>query len=296
MFTGLEKEKEEDRKRTSFTSNQKEGDHFWKRGHVQEEVEKWNHETLVTEQDAEEARRKKELLLARMREIDDQSQDYVFQSSPSEARRGTTDHTSPRPPEQRNRNASIFTDSEESRSLPAGSREGGRRRAGIDGGAVTGPIGRRALRNQISSDDLAFGGYAPSFGHSASRASPVFPPPPPKEDKDSALEAIGIFNLRGTDRETEKAVGKDKKSSLMQQLFGAQATPAGDSASPSNKMEVLNSPPATNGVRSREGLLSFSSGSSTPPASSINTVHVTDSRPAYRAITSFDDDIEELTL
>ncbi|XP_047430310.1 lebercilin isoform X2 [Mugil cephalus] len=289
----LGKEKEEDRKGTSFMLNQKEGKNFWKHGHVQDEVEKWNHETLATEQAAEEARRKKELLLAKMREIDGQSQGYVFQSSPSEASKGTADHTSPRPPEQRNRNAPVFTDSEEVGGLRAGSRESGRRRAGIEGGAVTGAIGRRALRTQISSDDLAFGGYAPSFGHSASRASPGFPPPPPKEDRDSALEAIGIFNLT----ETEKGFGKERKSSLMQQLFGAQATPAGDSESPSNKMEVLNSPPATNGVRSRrEGLLSFSSGSSTPPASSINTIHVADSRPAYRAIASFDDDIEELTL
>lgn len=309
MPTGWEKEKEEeDRKRTSSLLNQEEENNR-KRGHVQEEVERWNQEVLANKQAAEEARRKKEQLLAKMREIDchnQGAQDPMFaEFSPSESNKGAGDHSSPRLPDQRNHSSSIFnlTESEESASLRtgAGSGEGGRRRSGVEGGAVTTGMGRRALRPQNSGDDLAFGSYAPSFGNSASRGSSGFPPPPPIEDRDSALEAIGVFSLRGVETEKEKEVergaGKDRKSSLMQQLFGALPTPAGDSVSTSNKMEVLNSPPTTNGARSRrEGLLSFNSGSSTPPASSVNTIHVADSRPAIRAITSFDDDIEELTL
>ncbi|XP_070782485.1 lebercilin [Enoplosus armatus] len=304
---GWEKE-EEDRKRTSSLLDQEEENNR-KRGHVQEEVERWNQETLANRQAAEEARRKKEQLLAKMREIDRHNHgapDTMFaESSPSESNKGASDNSSPCPPEQRNHDSSIFnlTESEELASLRAGagSREGGRRRSGKEGGAGMTGMGRRALRSQISSDDLAFGSYAPSFGNSALRGSSGFPPPPPMEDRDSALEAIGVFSLRGVELEkekgTERGVGNDRKSSLMQQLFGALATPAGDSVSASNKMEVLNSPPTTNGVRSRrEGLLSFSSGSSTPPASSMNTLHVADSRPAIRAIASFDDDIEELTL
>lgn len=308
MSTGWEREKEEDdRKRTSFLSNQEEENNT-KHGHVQEEVKRWNQDALANQQAAEEARRKKELLLAKMREIDRHNQgaqDAMFaESSPSESSKGASNHSSPRLPEQRN-HSSIFnlTESEELASLRAGggSRDGGRRRSGVEGGAVTTGIGRRALRSQISSDDLAFGSYAPSFGNSASRGSSGFPPPPPIEDRDSTLEAIGVFSLRGVETEKEKemerGVGKDKKSGLMQQLFGSLATPAGESMSTSNKMEVLNSPPTTNGLRSRrEGLLSFNLGSSTPPASSLNTLQVADSRPAIRAITSFDDDIEELTL
>ncbi|XP_069014404.1 lebercilin [Embiotoca jacksoni] len=302
---GLEKQKdEEDRKRTSYLFSQKEEESYRKRGHVQEEVGRWNQETLTNQRAAEEARRKKEHLLAKMREIDRKNQgtqDSEFvESSPSESSKVTTDQSSPRPAEQRNRD-SIFglTESEESGGLRAGSREDGRRRPGIEGGAGPAGAGRRAPRSQIPSDDLAFGGYAPSFGHSASRASSGFPPSPPKEDRDSALEATGVLDLRGgktePDKGSEKGAGKDKKSSLMQQLFGA--APAADSTSTLNKMEVLNGPPTANGVRSRrEGLLSFSSGSSTPPASSVNTLHVADSRPAIRAIASFDDDIEELTL
>lgn len=299
---GWEKEKEEeDRKRTSSLLNQREEENSRKRGYVQEEVERWNQESLTNQHTAGEAHRKKEQLLAKMHEIDRQNQgaqDPMFaESSTSDSNKGTSDHFSPRLPEPRNHNSSIFnlTESESSASLHAESREAGRRRSGIEG--------RRVVRSQISSDDLAFGSYAPSFGHSASRCSSGFPPPPPppKEDRDSALEAIGVFSVRAVDTEKEKEVErgaeKDRKSSLMQQLFGTLATPVGNSVSNSNKMDVLSSPPAANGIRPRrEGLFSFNSGSSSPPASSLNTLHIADSRPAVRAIPSFDDDIEELTL
>lgn len=309
MSTDWEKEKEEeDSKRTSSLFNQKEEDNNRKRGHVQEEVKKWNEDALANQQAAEEARRKKEQLLAKMREIDCQNQathDSIFTgSSPFESNKGTSNHSSSPHSEQKNHNSSIFSlrETEETASLRAGagSREGGRRRSGIESGAVITGLGRRALRSQTSSDDLAFGSYAPSFGNSASRGSLGFPPPPPMEDRESALEAIGIFSLRGVELEKDKEAPKgmgDRKSGLMQQLFGTLATPSGDSVSTFNKMEVLKSPPTINGVRSRrEGMLSFNSGSSSPMASSLNTLHVADSRPAVRAITSFDDDIEELTL
>lgn len=312
MFAGWEKEIAEEHKLKTYSLlNQEDEENKKKHCRVQEEVARWNQEALASQQAAEEVRRKKDQLLAKMLEIDRQNlvvQDSTCaESIPSESIMGTGDHFSPRPPEQRNHNSSIFnlTESEESASLHngSGSSEGRRRRPGIEGGAVTTGIGRRTLRTQISSNDLAFGSYAPSFGLSASRGSSGFPPPPPKEDRDSSLEAIGVFSLRGVEtetekeNETEKEMGKDKKSTLMQQLFGALAMPAGDSMNHSSKMEALSSPPTTNGIRSkREGLFSFNSGASTPPASSLSTLHVADSRPAIRAISSFDDDVEELTL
>ncbi|KAK2856302.1 hypothetical protein Q5P01_005037 [Channa striata] len=290
----------ENRKNTSSLTNQKE-EEIKKHGHVQEEVERWNQASLTNQQQAEEAQRKKEQLLAKMLEINHQNQgaqDSMYaESRLSESNRGTSAHLSPRPPEQRNHNASVFSLTEPEGSAgcrtEAGSREGGRRKAEVESGAVTTGIGRRALRNQITSDDLAFGNYAPSFGHSASRGTSGFPSTPPKDYRDSAVE-IGISSLRGLETEketeTEKGGAKDRKSSLMQQLFG-------ESVNTSNKLEILNSPPIPNGIRlGREGLLSFNSGSSTPPKSTLNTLHVADSRPAIRAITSFDDDIEELTL
>lgn len=301
MSTDREKEKEEeDRKRTSSLLNQDE-ESSMKHGHVQEEIRKWNQDTLANHQVAEEARRKKDQLLAKMREIDRQNHnalDSAFaESSPFESSKGN--FSSPRPPEQRNQNPSIFNLTETEETSSAGSRDGGPRRLGIEGGTAITGAGRRALRSQNSSDGLAFGNYSPSFKSPASRGSSGFPPP--MEDRDSALEAIGVFSLRGVEtgkeKETERGAAKDRKSNLMEQLFGPLVTPAGDGFSASNKMEVLNCPPNANGMRPRrERLLSFSSGSSTPPASSVNTLQVAESRPAVRAIASFDDDIEELTL
>lgn len=225
-------------------------------------MERWNQEALANRHAAEAATFKKEQLLAKMREIDRQSQGV---HSPSGCHQNA---------------------SEESEG--SGSVDGGRRRAGVDGG-----VGRRAARSQTSTDNLAFGGYAPSFGHPSPRCSPGFPSPPPKEDHESALEAIGVLTLR--DKPTDRAALNDRKSGLMQQLFGAVATPAGNGGDFADRTDLLHSPPAANGVRARRaGLLGFTSGSSSPRAS--NTLHVTDSRPSVHAITSFDDDIEELTL
>lgn len=266
---------------------------------------RWNKESTASQQAAEEARRKKEQLLAKMREIDRQNQEAqesVFNESLLSESRKMNNVASPHPPEDRNRNFSVFnhSESEETGPMLAGDRADGRRRQSAEHGGFT--VGRRALRPHTSSDNLAFGRYAPSFGHLASQVTPGFPPAPPSNDKNTALEAIGLFNvgMMVMEKETETKTEKDKKSSLMEQLFGAQTIPAGDSFSASNKMKALNSPPTTNGVRSRrEGLHRFSSGSSTPPPSSTiidKALNIADSKPAIRAIPSFDDDIEELTL
>ncbi|KAF7659218.1 hypothetical protein LDENG_00001360 [Lucifuga dentata] len=303
---GFVKEKEtEESKKASSPWSQKEEENKRKHSHVQEEVEKQTQETLANQQAAEEACRKRESLLAKMREIDRQNQstkDSSADSALSQSNKGTSEHSSPHLSEQRNHNSSIFslTEAAESADLRtgAGSREGGRRRQGIEDGVNTSGVGRRGIRAQNAKDDLAFGSYAPSFGHSSSRGSSGFPPPPSKDGRDSSLEAIGVFSLGGVEKEKEKEidreVGKEKKSNLMQQLFGSLARSTGESMSASNKMEIPSSPPTTNGIRSRrEGPLNFSSSSSTPPATCL---HVAENKPSIRAIASFDDDIEELAL
>uniref|UniRef100_A0A1A8KYJ1 Leber congenital amaurosis 5 n=1 Tax=Nothobranchius pienaari TaxID=704102 RepID=A0A1A8KYJ1_9TELE len=270
---GLEKEEEVGRK-TSSLFNQTQEENYWKRGHVQEEVMRWNQESLSNQQAAQEACQKKET-----RETDRLNNGPLSEST----RIPGVFH----PPEQKNQNT--LMELEEKGGVPVGIRDR-RRRPSVDSGVVTAGIGRRVLQSQTSSDELAFGGYAPSFGHSTSRASSGFPAPPPKEDRDT-----GLFYFNGAEK--EKKVERVKKASLLQQLFGAQAMLTDDDLRTCNRMEVLNSPPAPSGERSRwDGLLSFSSGSSVPPASSINTLQVAESRPAVRAITSFDDDIEELAL
>lgn len=280
----MEKEEEDRHERARSLSKHAEESKM-KPSHVQEEIRRWNQDVLASQQAAEEARRKKDHLLAKMREIDLQNhdvQDAAFAES------SKSNLSSPRPPEKRSQNPSIFSLTE---SEVVVVRDGGPRRLGLEG------AGRRALRVQNSSDDLAFGNYAPSFRNPASRGSGGFPPPPPMENQE-ALEAIGVFSVRGPETGKDKEpAAKDRKSSLMEQLFGPLGTPAGDGLSSTNKMEVLTCPPNTNGMRPRrERLLSFSSGSSTPPANSVSTLQVAESRPAVCAITSFDDDIEELTL
>lgn len=279
----IEEEEEEDRhERTLFLSKHAEESNM-KPSHVQEEIRRWNQDVLASQQ---AARRKKDHLLAKMREIDLQNhdvQDAAF------AKSSKSNLSSPRPPEKRSQNPSIFSLTESEAVVV---RDGGPRTLGLEGAS------RRGLRVQNSSDDLAFGNYAPSFRGPASRGSGGFPPPPPMENQEEALEAIGVFSVRGPEtRKDKEPAAKDRKSRLMEQLFGPLGTAAGDGLNSTNKMEVLTCPPNTNGMRPRrERLLSFSSGSSTPPANSVSTLQVAESRPAVCAITSFDDDIEELTL
>lgn len=176
----------------------------------------------------------------------------------------------PRSSEQRNQNG-IFklTDPDETANT-FGSRK---REAGI-----------RAQRP--SEDlDLAFGSYAPSFGKPAprtglaSRNTNQNSNPQPPED-------VG-------------GVVKERKSNLMQQLFGSTATPPPSEAS--SKMEVL-SPPVS--AQLHLGAVSGRRRDTDTPAglnigslpNNRSTLQVSESRPAVRAITSFDDDIEEVTL
>ncbi|XP_043080413.1 lebercilin isoform X2 [Puntigrus tetrazona] len=222
----------------------------------------------INPESAEEERQRKEQLLAKMREIDmqTQGQDSDFFSDDTGSVRSP-----PRLSEQRNHNGIFkYTEPEEKANTLASGRRAG------------------ALRTHGPSEDLdlAFGSYAPSFGKSAPRAG------------------LGARNANQPPRELDEGLDlgglvKDRKSNLMQQLFGASATPP--PSDPSSRMEIL-SPPLTS---------QFPSGSvggrrrdtDTPNGLNISslsnnrsTLHVSESRPAVRAITSFDDDIEEVTL
>ncbi|KAJ0026918.1 hypothetical protein NQD34_017918 [Periophthalmus magnuspinnatus] len=260
-------------------------------GHVQGEVQRLNQETLINQQAAEEAHRKKEHLLAKMREIDQQNQptnDNIF----NEPKLINISEQSP--------STSVFnlTQTDNLPNTGHESREVVRKRAERESGGVTTGLGRRAFRTQTSTDDLAFGSYAPSFGHTTSRGISNLPPTPPKEDKGSALAAIGVFSFKKTATDKEKDIvnkmEKDRKSSLMQQLFGNIATT--DNVKNNNK-DLLSSPPSTNGVRSRREVLhGLHSGSHTPLTAAKSTIQIAETKPAICAITSFDDDIEELTL
>ncbi|KAK2885450.1 hypothetical protein Q8A67_016287 [Cirrhinus molitorella] len=264
---GLDR-KEEDW-RIGLSKSQREEDSRKQRELEEEQLKKRSLEIQATNQEhAEEERQRKEQLLAKMREIDmqTQGQDSDFFSDDTGSVRSP-----PRLSEQRNHNGIFkFTEPEDNtNTLASGRRAGG-------------------LRAQGPSEDLdlAFGSYAPSFGKSAPRAG------------------LGARNANQPPRELDEGLDlgglvKERKSNLMQQLFGASATPP--PSDPSSRMEIL-SPPLTSqfpsgsvGGRRRDTDTPNGLNISSLP-NNRSTLHVSESRPAVRAITSFDDDIEEVTL
>ncbi|XP_077594879.1 uncharacterized protein lca5 isoform X2 [Stigmatopora nigra] len=179
--------------------------------------------------DAGESRRRKDQLLAKMREIDLQNEGPVFVNSSASS--------------------------------------------------AEAPSRRWSLRSLRSDDETPFGGYAPAFGSPGRNAAAA------GEDGGRALKAIGVFSLKTAAVAEEKS----KKSALMQQLFGTLA--AADSGEAARKTDLLDHV-ASGDVSARGGSrASGRLGFSAPPSR-----HVVESRPAVRAVASFDEDIEELTL
>ncbi|KAK3547714.1 hypothetical protein QTP86_028246, partial [Hemibagrus guttatus] len=205
---------------------------------------------------AEEERRRKDQLLARMCEIyvEGQAQDFsLFQDKKERART---------PP--RNQNTSIFNFTEPREYLSTSN---------------TGKRGT-ALRSQKTNQDLdlTFGSYAPSFGKPTPRAGLGHRSPSQTVDQLSGDENGGM-DLSG--------LAKEKKSDLLQQLFGSSVLSA-PHVSPS-KMELLNSPSTISSSRRGRDTETLNKLKKT-------TLHVSESGPAVRAITTLDDDIEEVTL
>uniref|UniRef100_A0AAY4BUR9 Lebercilin domain-containing protein n=1 Tax=Denticeps clupeoides TaxID=299321 RepID=A0AAY4BUR9_9TELE len=214
-------------------------------------------------------RRRKEQLLAKMHEIDMQNEPRntgLFFSDSGENRGSSL---SPQ-----NQATPIFGSAELKNDVNA-------RGGTVERGSGPGSGGQRgALRAQNTSeeDSLSFGSYAPSFGRPMQRSGLQTRPridPSPNTRLDAGLD-LGL-DLGG--------VVKERKSSLMQQLFGSTTE------SPTPTPQTTSPPPASKGAtvgrrRDVEVVMSSSRGS----------LQVTESRPAVRAITTFDDDIEELTL
>ncbi|CAF91955.1 unnamed protein product [Tetraodon nigroviridis] len=242
--------------------------------HAQQQATDRNQEASLS-RDGAELRRKKDQLLAKMREIDDQNQ--VGRQALLVLPNTTT--------------AADFyrlTETEDLSGVPAdaGGREG-RRRSGLESPARG--AGRRALQSPSSGEDLLFGNYAPSFINPSSRRSLNFPAAAPAEKRDAVLETVSLLHSRGSEVE-RRTVEEDKKSNFLQQLFGS--VKVADSRSVFDNTDVHSPPPATNGPRtSRERPFSFNL-----PESAASTAHTAHSRPAVRALASFDADIEEITL
>lgn len=246
LVTGWDRD-EEDRKRQSVCQTEEQKG---KEPHLSEQ------EIQASKEHAEEERRRKDQLLAKIHEIDmqAQAQDSGFFHDET----GST-RTPPR-----NQNTSIFSFTEPHEYL-------GTPKTGKRGGAL------RSQKTNLDFD-LTFGSYAPSFGKPAPRAGLGNRSPSQSVDQLSGDEN-GAMDLSG--------LGREKKSNLMHQLFGSAASTA-PRDSPS-KMELLNSPSTkSSSGRRREAEI--------PNRLKRTTLHVSESGPAVRAITTHDDDIEEVTL
>ncbi|XP_056095715.1 lebercilin isoform X2 [Rhinichthys klamathensis goyatoka] len=264
---GLDREEEDWRNGLSISPKEEES-------RKQRELEELQHKArnleiqANQEECAEEERQRKEQLLLKMHEIDmqTQGQDSDFFSDDTGSVRSPL-----RLSEKRNHNG-IFkcTEPEENTNTFGSGRRGGGHRA----------------QGPIADLDLSFGSYAPSFGKSAPRTG------------------LGTRNTNQSPREADEGLDlsglvKERKSNLMQQLFGATATPP--PSDPSSKMEILDPPLTTqfpsgpvNGRRRDSDTPNGLNISSLP--NNRSTLQVSESRPTVRAITSFDDDIEEVAL
>ncbi|KAG7260222.1 hypothetical protein CRUP_033849 [Coryphaenoides rupestris] len=295
-----------------------------KKKEVEEEVgvgSRWS------QQDADEERRKKDRLLAKLREIDLQTEppparpDYA-QPHPHPHLAASGSAPPPAPPQNHHQHPSSsagifsFTELEESAAAAVAAAHATLGKKGVEGGLGLGVglgAGRRGLpRHQhADSDDLTFGSYAPSMtrpparGSTATSASSTLfpsPPPPPPPPHPRSEEEDGERERSGGSSSSE---GRNSVS-LMEQLFGTLAAAAAATAttttppggqtfgSSANRMAAIG---GTGDTRSRREKLWGSAGSTSPPPAARSAVRVAQSsRPTVRAIASFDDDIEELTL
>lgn len=291
---------------------------------------------------AEEESRRKQQLLAKMREIDQQARggdpDLFFSDPAGEPAAQGGSRPLSRVSEPRNQNNAIFsfTEPAEAVSLWGGSEKSGGS-AGVGGGGLggggegvtgtrrgaAGPLRASSQKPVEEEDSLSFGSYAPSFGRPAqrpglsastsSRTRPEIPPKPALVDAglDARSSEPGVDLSSG-------GVKEPKKSNLLQQLFGS-STETAPAATPHpaispSKMEVLSSAThvskpvlpaaaAAAGAGRRRDVKGSSpsnnsghnNGGRTFPNNRSSALHVTESRPAVRAI-AFDEDIEELTL
>ncbi|GAA6089946.1 lebercilin [Tachysurus ichikawai] len=243
---GWDRDEKERKRRNEWQTEIERG----KEPHLSEQENQANHER------AEEERRRKNQLLAKMREIDMQAkaQDSSFFHEEKESTRT--------PP--RNENTSIFSFTDPHDYLST-SKTGNR---GV------------AMRSQKTNQDLdlTFGSYAPSFGKPAPRAGLGRRSPSLSVEQLSGDENGGV-DLSG--------LAKEKKSDFLQQLFGSSVFSA-PYESPS-KMELLSSPNTKSSSGHRRD-------AETPGRMKRTTLHVSESGPAVRAITTLDDDIEEVML
>ncbi|KAG7323709.1 hypothetical protein KOW79_013411 [Hemibagrus wyckioides] len=196
----------------------------------------------ANQEHVEEERRWKDQLLAKMRKIDmeGQAQDSIFFQDKTERARTPPQNTS----------VFSFIEPHEHLSTPETGKQG------------------TALRSLKTNQDLdlTFGSYTPSFGDRTPQRG--LRRRSPRQTVELSGDENEVMDL------TEHT--KEKKSDLLQQLFGSSFLSASNESH--NKMELLSSP----GTKSTSGR-------------GRGTLNISGSGPAFIVITTLDSDIEEIT-
>ncbi|XP_069091736.1 lebercilin isoform X2 [Pleurodeles waltl] len=238
----------------------------------------------------EEERRKKELLLAKMNEIDKEKQNGFHSDVLTHTKAISQTQHLDKPPkhdlaEKKNK---MYTFSEPTQNLYNGIPVQGKPEFTTKEEGQ----GRRTNKTTDHSADLAFGNYAPSFGKVSGRSG-------------LAIQKSGVSEenvVNNVDLGFHKQ--KDKKSNLLEQLFGANAITATtlsktddqktDNRKVGNGSGDLLPWDRVNKVNVKEGRLNFTEVRSVNP--NRHLLQPAAGRPAVRAINSLDDEIEEVAL
>ncbi|XP_069462394.1 lebercilin [Ambystoma mexicanum] len=238
----------------------------------------------------EEERRKKELLLAKMNEIDNEKQDVLYsdalitKANPEALHFETSSKSNPT-----EKNPKIYTFSEPTENLFNGLPVHGKPESNTK-------AERRRLNKTTDPDtDMAFGSYAPSFGKVSGRSGAGISKTPPSSENSVNNMDFGFHKE------------KEKKSNLLEQLFGANTvTATTPSKTGEPKTVVVGNGKVINGsgdslpwdrtgkVTVQEDRLNFKEVRSVNP--NRHRLQPAIGRPAVRAIHSLEDEIEEVVL
>ncbi|KAM7172058.1 lebercilin isoform 1-T2 [Macrochelys suwanniensis] len=245
---------------------------------IESEIYKTENETHNTEK-LEEDRQKKELLLAKMYKIDRETQNTISMKLASQAHLTDTASKSDSPEKIEKTYQFLETTEKLFNGFPV-----------YDSHDVTTKAEgqkQQNVRTTDSSNDLTFGSYVPSFGKGSGRPS--------------WLNQKSIVLEENTKENTDFNTKKEKKSNLMEQLFGTSANTILQSKS--SDLSPLEAdcdsgsalpPGKSNKVKVKDDDFFFSEGRNF----NLNRHRLqhTTSRPAVKAVDSFEDEIEEVIL
>ncbi|XP_075058783.1 lebercilin [Mixophyes fleayi] len=246
-------------------------------------------DNLVKEENinrTEEEKLRKELLLAKMFEIDKENQDS-FYSDPSKPHSPTTHVDASFKMDTTNTKQATYKFSEPTQKLFNGLPVHGGHESKRD------IPSRRNENTQDTTGDFTFGSYTPSFGGGRSAAN---------SRKKDVLDDTITTN-------TKLEIKKEKKSNLMEQLFGSSSNPTLPSIPKVNDQSSLalsnsrvtdhnssNSLPWEQNIRGTGKVPAQISGDGKSTSSSRQRLQYPPGRTVVKAVDSVEDEIEEVAL